>query len=292
MNALIYYLSFPLLWIISRLPFAVFYLLSDVVCFILYRLIGYRKTVVQGNLKIAFPDLAPTELLQIEKKFYTHLCDLFLEIIKSMGMRKEEMLQRFQVKNIEVLKTFEEQNRSIFLVCGHYASWEWMMSLGYHIKHKGYGIYRPISNPYFDALIKRIRSRHDAYIIPQKESVSIIKNKEDSGELGIYGFASDQSPRPKPLTYWRSFLGVHVPVYNGAERLAIELDVPVVFAKIKRVKRGYYELEFKTLTNQPKSLKKNEITDLFTEWLEAQIKEDPSQYFWTHKRFKYAKKEV
>lgn len=292
MNALIYYLSFPLLWIISRLPFAVFYLLSDVVCFILYRLIGYRKTVVQGNLKIAFPDLAPTELLQIEKKFYTHLCDLFLEIIKSMGMRKEEMLQRFQVKNIEVLKTFEEQNRSIFLVCGHYASWEWMMSLGYHIKHKGYGIYRPISNPYFDALIKRIRSRHDAYMIPQKESVSIIKNKEDSGELGIYGFASDQSPRPKPLTYWRSFLGVHVPVYNGAERLAIELDVPVVFAKIKRVKRGYYELEFKTLTDQPKSLKKNEITDLFTEWLEAQIKEDPSQYFWTHKRFKYAKKEV
>ena len=280
------------MWIISRLPFAVFYLLSDVVCFILYRLIGYRKSVVQGNLKIAFPDLAPTELLQIEKKFYTHLCDLFLEIIKSMGMRKEEMLERFQVKNIEVLKTFEEQNRSIFLVCGHYASWEWMMSLGYHIKHKGYGIYRPISNPYFDALIKRIRSRHDAYIIPQKESVSIIKNKEDSGELGIYGFASDQSPRPKPLTYWRSFLGVHVPVYNGAERLAIELDVPVVFAKIKRVKRGYYELEFKTLTDQPKSLKKNEITDLFTKWLEAQIKEDPSQYFWTHKRFKYAKKEV
>ena len=280
------------MWIISRLPFAVFYLLSDVVCFILYRLIGYRKSVVQGNLKIAFPDLAPTELLQIEKKFYTHLCDLFLEIIKSMGMRKEEMLERFQVKNIEVLKTFEEQNRSIFLVCGHYASWEWMMSLGYHIKHKGYGIYRPISNPYFDALIKRIRSRHDAYMISQKESVSIIKSKESAGELSIYGFASDQSPRPKPLTYWRSFLGVHVPVYNGAERLAIELDVPVVFAKIKRVERGYYELEFKTLTDQPKSLKKNEITDLFTEWLEAQIKEDPSQYFWTHKRFKYAKKEV
>ena len=171
------------MWIISRLPFAVFYLLSDVVCFILYRLIGYRKSVVQGNLKIAFPDLAPTELLQIEKKFYTHLCDLFLEIIKSMGMRKEEMLERFQVKNIEVLKTFEEQNRSIFLVCGHYASWEWMMSLGYHIKHKGYGIYRPISNPYFDALIKRIRSRHDAYMITQKESVSIIKNKDEIREL-------------------------------------------------------------------------------------------------------------
>ena len=289
MNALIYYLSFPLLWIISRLPFAVFYLLSDVVCFILYRLIGYRKTVVQGNLKIAFPDLAPTELLQIEKKFYTHLCDLFLEIIKSMGMRKEEMLKRFQVKNIEVLKTFEEQNRSIFLVCGHYASWEWMMSLGYHIKHKGYGIYRPISNPYFDALIKRIRSRHDAYMIPQKESVAIIKNKEASGELGIYGFASDQSPRPSAKSYWRTFMGVEVPVFTGAERLARELNNPIVFGNINRVKRGYYELEFKLLSGQPKKTKENEITDIYTNWLEEQIKKDPTQYFWTHKRFKHAR---
>jgi len=99
-NALIYYLSFPLLWIISRLPFPVFYRFSDLVCFILYRLVGYRKSVVQGNLKYAFPELTSAELLRIEKKFYTHLCDLFLEIIKSMGMRKEEMLERFQVKNI------------------------------------------------------------------------------------------------------------------------------------------------------------------------------------------------
>jgi KDO2-lipid IV(A) lauroyltransferase len=264
-------------------------MLSDLVCFLLYRVFGYRKGVVRSNLKLAFPKRSEKDLIAIEKKFYTHLCDLFLEIIKSMGMSKREMLKRFKVKNIEVLKTFEEENRSVFLVCGHYASWEWMMSLGYHIKHKGYGIYRPISNLYFDALIKRIRSRHDAYMIPQVTASSIIKNKELARELGIYGFASDQSPRPKPLTYWRTFLGMHVPVYNGAERLAKELDIPVVFCKIKRVKRGYYEVEFKLMTATPAQTKENEITDQYTEWLEAQIHEDPSQYFWTHKRFKYAK---
>jgi KDO2-lipid IV(A) lauroyltransferase len=264
-------------------------MLSDLVCFLLYRVFGYRKGVVRSNLKLAFPKRSEKDLIAIEKKFYTHLCDLFLEIIKSMGMSKREMLKRFKVKNIEVLKTFEEENRSVFLVCGHYASWEWMMSLGYHIKHKGYGIYRPISNPYFDALIKRIRSRHDAYMIPQATASSIIKNKELARELGIYGFASDQSPRPKPLNYWRTFLGMHVPVHNGAERLAKELDIPVVFCKIKRVKRGYYEVEFKLMTATPAQTKENEITDQYTEWLEAQIHEDPSQYFWTHKSFKYAK---
>ena len=114
-NAVVYYLSFPLLWIISRLPFSLFYYFSDLVCFLLYKIVGYRKSVVRSNLKRAFPKMQPDQLQSIEKQFYSHLCDLFLEIIKSMGMSKEEMLERFQVKNIEVLKTFEQQNRSIFL---------------------------------------------------------------------------------------------------------------------------------------------------------------------------------
>lgn len=288
-NALIYYLAYPLLFIISRLPFPVFYKLSDFVCFLLYRVFGYRKEVVRSNLKQAFPTFDDKKLHKIERKFYRHLCDLFLEIIKSMGMSKKEMIKRFDVKNIEVLTQFEKENRSAFLMCGHYASWEWMMSLGYHMKHKGYGIYTPIRNPYFDNLIKKIRSRHDAYMISQRTAAADIKRMEVNNQRGVFGFASDQSPRPKPLTYWRTFMGIKVPVYTGAERLARELNIPIVFAKINRVKRGYYEVEFKLLTDNPSVLPPNAITDTFTEWLEDQIKEDPSQYFWTHKRFKHAK---
>ena len=157
------------------------------------------------------------------------------------------------------------------------------------MKHKGYGIYKPISNPYFDNLIKKIRSRHDAYMISQRKAAEEIKRMEDNDERGVFGFASDQSPRPKPLTYWRSFMGIQVPVYTGAERMAREFDIPVVYGKMNRIKRGYYEVEFKLLTATPNELPPNAITDTYTEWLEAQIKEDPSQYFWTHKRFKHAK---
>lgn len=289
MNALVYYLTFPILFVVSRLPFPLFYLLSDFIYFLLYRLFGYRKTVVRSNLKHAFPELKEAEYRVIEKKFYRHLCDLFLEIIKSLGMNKDQMLKRFKVKNIEVLTQFERENRSVFLLCGHYASWEWMMSLGYHMNHLGYGIYRPIKNSYFDNLIKEIRSRHHAYMIPQKTAAEIIRQKEKKNERGVYGFASDQSPRPAPKSYWRPFMGINVPVYTGAERLARELNIPLVFGKIKRVKRGYYELEFKLITDQPKTTAVNEITDIYTEWLEEQIKEDPTQYFWTHKRFKHAK---
>jgi len=291
-QALLYYSLLPLLYIIAFLPFPLFYKLSDGVCFVLYRLFGYRKEVVRSNLKRAFPYKTNKELNQIEKRFYSHLCDLFLEMIKSMGMNKKEMLLRFKVKNIDVLQNYESQKRSVFLMCGHYASWEWMMSLGYHIDHRGIGIYRPLSNPYFDRLLKKIRSRHNAGMISMKTAAATIKENEDNKILGVYGFASDQSPRPKPLTYWRDFLGVRVPVYTGAERLARELNIPVVFGKITRVKRGYYEVEFKPISDQPKATQENEITDIFTEYLEAQIKEDPSQYFWTHKRFKFAKATV
>jgi len=157
------------------------------------------------------------------------------------------------------------------------------------MNHLGYGIYRPIKNPYFDRLIKKIRSRHDAYMIPQKTAAEIIREKELKNERGVYGFASDQSPRPTSKSYWRTFLGIDVPVFTGAERLARELNIPVVFGKIKRVKRGYYELEFKLISDQSKDTAVNQITDVYTEWLEEQIKEDPSQYFWTHKRFKHAR---
>jgi len=288
-NAIVYYLFYPLLFLVSRLPFPLFYLLSDGVCFLLYRVFGYRKSVVRSNLKLALPHLNNQEYHALERKFYRHLCDLFLEIIKSMGMSKKEMLKRFKVRNIEVLTQFEKENRSAFLMCGHYASWEWMMSLGYHMNHLGYGIYRPIKNPYFDRLIKKIRSRHDAYMIPQKTAAEIIREKELKNERGVYGFASDQSPRPTSKSYWRTFLGIDVPVFTGAERLARELNIPVVFGKIKRVKRGYYELEFKLISDQSKDTAVNQITDVYTEWLEEQIKEDPSQYFWTHKRFKHAR---
>jgi KDO2-lipid IV(A) lauroyltransferase len=291
MNAFIYIISYPFLFLISKLPFRSLYLLSDAVHILVFNFLGYRKQVIINNLKLALPHLTDKERNTIKKSFQRHFCDLFLEIIKSMGMSKKEMLKRFQIKNIEVLTQFEKQNRSAFIICGHYASWEWMMSLGYHMKHVGYGLYKPIGNPYFDKLIKKIRSKHNAYMIPIQTAISIITAKEQNNERGVYGFASDQSPRPKPLSYWRSFMGIEVPVYTGAERLARSLNIPVLFGKINRVKRGFYEVEFKVISDQSASTKEYFITDTFTTWLEEQITADPSQYLWTHKRFKYARKQ-
>ncbi|UNY98097.1 lysophospholipid acyltransferase family protein [Zhouia spongiae] len=290
MQLLTYLLVYPLLWMVSKLPFSVFYRVSDFMYLLLYRLIGYRKKVVRSNLRLAFPEKQPEEIKQIEKKFYHHLCDLFMEMIKSLTISKEEMQKRFRFKNIEVLRAFEEQNKSVVLLCGHYASYEWLMSLGYQIRHNGYAVYQPINNKYFDKLVKKIRTKHGAHLISRYETTKTILQKYKAGELALYGLAIDQSPMPSRARYWRKFFGIKVPVFVGAEKIAKSLNSPVIFMDIQKIKRGYYETSFTVISEQPKGLPDYEITDRFTQMLEAQIRKKPEYYLWTHKRFKHKDK--
>lgn len=290
MQRAVYLIAYPFIYLIASIPFNVLYVFSDFLRLIIYNLLGYRKKIVRSNLRKAFPHKSEDDLKWIEKRFYKHFCDITLEAFKSLTISSEEMQKRMVFKNLDVLTQFEKGNRSVIIMCGHYASWEWMLSIGYHTVSQGYGIYTPIMNKYLNKLIIKIRKKHRGNLISRYSAIQQIKNLHDEGNIAVYGFVSDQSPRPKPKSYWRPFLGVKVPVFVGAEMVARELDFGVVYAKINRVKRGYYEASFELISDQPKKTKLNRITDTFTEWLEQDIYSDPTQYLWTHKRFKHADK--
>jgi KDO2-lipid IV(A) lauroyltransferase len=290
LQRLVYLIAYPFIYIIASIPFSVLYVLSDVLSFLTLNIFGYRKKIVRSNLRRVFPDKNEHELKWIEKKFYKHFCDITLEAFKSFKLTSEEMQKRMVFKNLDVLNQFEKENRSVVIMCGHYASWEWMLSVGYHTTSEGYGIYTPLMNKYLDDLVIKIRKKHRANLISRYEAIRNIKNLHQNGILGVYGFVSDQSPRPKPKSYWRTFLGVKVPVFVGAEMIAREFDFGVVYAKINRIKRGYYEANFELICDQPKKTEVNRITDTFTEWLEQDIYCDPTQYLWTHRRFKHTNK--
>ena len=290
MQRAVYLIAYPIIYLIASIPFNVLYVFSDFLRLIIYNLLGYRKKIVRSNLRKAFPHKSEDDLKWIEKRFYKHFCDITLEAFKSLTISSEEMQKRMVFKNLDVLTQFEKGNRSVIIMCGHYASWEWMLSIGYHTVSQGYGIYTPIMNKYLNKLIIKIRKKHRGNLISRYSAIQQIKNLHDEGNIAVYGFVSDQSPRPKPKSYWRPFLGVKVPVFVGAEMVARELDFGVVYAKINRVKRGYYEASFELISDQPKKTKLNRITDTFTEWLEQDIYSDPTQYLWTHKRFKHADK--
>lgn len=290
MQFLAYILIYPLLWIISILPFKVLYFISDILYVLVYYVIGYRKKTVMYNLRLVFPDKTEKERITISKKFFHHLCDMILESIKSLTISEKEMKKHFTFTNVELIQELEKTDKNIALMCAHYANFEWIFILQTYVKRKGYGVYKRLTNKYFDALVKRIRARYNSYLITTKETIPTLLESKKTGELSISGFVSDQSPKAKKAFHWNDFMGIKVPVHTGAEMLAKRLDMSVVFFGVKKLKRGYYETSFKTLAINANDYKDYEITDMFLKLVEEQILEAPEYYLWTHKRWKHKDK--
>jgi len=287
MQLLIYLIVYPILWTISILPFRLLYIFSDCIYFLTYHVISYRKKVVRHNLALALPHLSDKERLTVEKKFYSHMCDMFLEMIKTMTISRAEIDKRYKFTNLEVYKELEKQEKSVALMCAHYASYEWAVSMNHHINFKGVGIYKKLANPHFDKLVRNIRSKFKAYLVTTKETIPTISGKYRSKTLCVYGFASDQSPKINAAFHWGKFMGIEVPVHTGAEMLAKKYDMNIIFLRTKKVKRGYYEASFEVLSENPSSVPNYEITDKFLTLVEQQIYEQPEYYLWTHKRWKH-----
>jgi KDO2-lipid IV(A) lauroyltransferase len=289
MQFLLFVLFYPLLWVISMLPFRLLYAFSDFTFLLVYHAVGYRKKIVRANLALAFPEKSATERLAIEKKFYRHMCDMFLEMIKTMTISEKEIRKRFVFTNLDAYLDLERKGKSIAMMCAHYASYEWVISMNYHITFKGYAIYKRVANRYFDKLVRDIRSRFRAYLITTKETVPTIEKNQAEGVLAVYGFASDQSPKVSKIYHWGSFMGVESPIITGAEMLSKRFDMNVIFLEVRKVKRGYYSATFSHALENVNAIPNYGVSDLFIKGVENQIREAPELYLWTHKRWKARK---
>jgi KDO2-lipid IV(A) lauroyltransferase len=105
------------------------YLFSDFIYVLVYYIFSYRKKVVRENIRLALPHLTEKERMRIEKDSYRHLCDMFLEMIKTMTISVKDIERRFVFTNIEVYQDLEKKGKSVALMCAHYASYEWVISI-------------------------------------------------------------------------------------------------------------------------------------------------------------------
>ncbi len=292
MKRLAYLLAYPMLWGISKLPYKLFYAFSDFAFFLIYYLVGYRKKVVKENLQFAFPEKSEEEILLIRKKFYHHFCDLFLEMAKTISISAEELKKRFVLKNPQKLQEIEALNKSYILMMGHYNSYEWVTALQLQgMTYKAFGIYKRIKNPYFDKMIRDSRGKFGVEMLDKDEVIRQMISDKRGGVLASYGMIADQAPKGGKTKYWRDFMGRRVPVFIGSEVAAKKLDFTVTYLKIEKVKRGFYEAELIPITENPQNLTDYQITDAYFDLLEKQIRRQPENYLWTHKRWKHVGKE-
>lgn len=280
----------PLLIFISWLPFRLLYFISDLFYYFLYYVIKYRRKVVRKNLELSKVAKSTKDLIRIEKKFYRHLTDVFFEMFKFYSISPEEMKKRFYIENPEIFYELEKKNKSVMFMTSHYGGFEWFLSINYHVPQLPFAVYTPLSNKSLESLIKKFRLRHGSKLISRYEAGSYIKKQIKENKLFLYGMAADQSAQIRSITYWKEFLGVKVPVFTGSERIAKQHNIPVVFGKVVKIKRGYYKVVVDLISEFPNEYKDYQITDIYLKKLEKQIREIPEYYYWTHNRFKHKDK--
>ncbi len=274
------------IYLLAALPFPLFYVFADGVFVLGYYMIGYRKKVIHQNLHNAFPHKSEEEIIALGKKFYASMIDVFLETMKLLVMSKTTIEKRFTFTNLEILNSFAERKQSVIFVLGHYGNWEWC-GQSFHLKHQFQedALYHPISNPFFEWLTHKLRSRFGMVLIPMQLSIKeMIRRKEI---LTGTAFLADQTPSAKDSSYWMPFLNQDTPIFLGTEKIAKKLNRPVVFVHIQKPKRGYYEGTFTIITDNPKDTPDFWITEQHTQLLEKDIIARPELWLWSHRRWKH-----
>jgi len=261
------------------------YRISDLIYFILYRIVGYRKKVILSNLKKAFPNKSEKEINQIISMVYLNLSDVIIEGIKGFTMFRSQIVTRHKIINPEVLDSIYQSGGSIIGVTGHYCNWEWgSLSASLQTHYEPIAFYKPLSNKWIDRFMLWSRSKYGTKLTSIYETSNTFENK--LGNKSFYLMAADQNPSKRKKSIWVDFLGIDTAFLDGPERYAKKYNYPVVYMDVQRKKRGYYTIELSVIAPDPSELPDGEITKRYAEKLESVILKEPGNWLWSHRRWK------
>ncbi len=280
-----YQLVFGMLYVFSLLPMPVLYVFSDLVAFLMYSVIGYRKKVVFDNLRQAFPEKTEQEIKTIAKKFYRNFVDHWAETLKLLSASRQTM-NRMATGNYEIFHQLHATGRSVQVNLGHFFNWELMtVHTGVNQPYTFLTVYLPQSNKIMNRLVLYLRGRWGNPLLSSSDMARAIIPWRKKQYLLALG--ADQRPVSPDNGYWLSFMGKPAGFVKGPEKFARGQGIPVVMMTTTRVKRGQYHFDFFLLADDPKSLPDGELIRRYVRHLEENIRLQPDLYLWSHKRWKH-----
>jgi KDO2-lipid IV(A) lauroyltransferase len=268
-------------------PFAVVPWLARSMAFVLQYVVRYRRTTAIENLKRCFPDKTALELRQVLSGVYFNLMLVLLETIKEFSSSQRQISSRITPPAAAQLEIFNTHFRGAILVTAHLGNWEWG---GYCIteflKGQGIAVYRPLKNRGADTFVRARRKKSQLLLIPMQEIVRSLARGE-SRESYIYLIA-DQSPDPDHA-HWEPFFGIQTPFFRGPAVLAHRYDLPVFFVHMERIRPLSYRMILEPLCLNPSETPPATITAAYVASLERQIRKRPTDWLWTHRRWKHSR---
>ncbi len=278
-----------IIWLVgalSCLPLPVLYAFSDLLFFILYRIVRFQRQLLANNLKLAFPAKTLAERNQLATICYRNALDFLFETLKTWQFDESEFRRRVSLKNPELLDQLGARYKTLLALTSHYGNWEWLqLACASQLKLPVAALYSSLNQPDIDALLKSMRSRFGSTLIEAKTALPALLNFSRQG--GIIAVNADQGPRPEDDKYWGQFLGIDTAFYTGPDKLARLFKTPVLFVHMQRTRRGYYEVEFELLCEPPYSQDQDIVMPAYIKVAERQILSAPQDWFWLYKRWKF-----
>lgn len=286
-----------LIRIFSWLPLSVLYFMADTVLYpLMYYVVGYRRKMVDKNLRKSFPEKSDKERKQLEKRFYHHFADTIMEIIYGYRISDEEMRERFVFENVEVVEALAHKNKGVFFMLGHLGNWEWIADIGKRYTDSSimeYNVYRQLKSPSADKAMLALRNKRGGGGCIEKSQLlrRLVAMRRQENPITI-GLISDQKPSPRNAHVWTTFLNQETAFLDGGEVLARKFGYAVTYVHVESPKRGYYRARFEVISDNPATMNPNDITLAYAKHLEANILESPELWLWTHNRWKWGRKEI
>lgn len=253
---------------------------------------GYRKAIVIGNLQKVF---GYEDIQSLSKGFYRNFCDITVESMKLFNASNKSVISRVEYteEGVTLMNRLKNEGRHVILVGAHMSNWEmYAMTFSRVIEHKTMALYKKLSDPIMDDAMLDSRQRMGLVMIEIEECKRWMDNHVlEGGEPVVVGFGFDQSPSNPKRAWWTTFLGVETPVYFGVEQWAHKYDAAVVYGAVRRTGRGRYKVEFRLVEEHVKGLNKGHVMDRCLGELEDEILQAPSDWLWSHKRWKHKRPE-
>ena len=291
-----------LLWPWSLLPLKAHYAIADFLAVILEKVVRYRRDTVVSNLSRCFPRLDYWTMKDALKQVYRHLADLIVEAVWFGGCNNPERLHRshiVEIENPELVHDLYEKSPSVMILYSHCGNWELyggVQSYNYKACDSGFRednfcvVYRALSSKWMDEFLKSNRfaplgdpSGFEGYI----ESKAMVRwALRNSSRKIFYNINTDQRP------YYNVSPDDHMPFffqdvhYMGAgAALACRMRMPVLFMHFKKQSRGHYVISYEQICKDASLMPASEIMRRYFDLLEADIREQPFNYLWTHRRW-------
>jgi KDO2-lipid IV(A) lauroyltransferase len=282
------------MWIrvFSRVPLFLWYPFARFLAWLAWRVIPYRRRVVEGNLKASFPEWDDAARERVIRDYYRGFADMLVEVMHSLRLTPEELARRVTIANPELVRDAvapkNGKGKPVLIVAAHQANWEWMllglsMQLGVPVD----AAYKPLIDNWAEIEMRKLRGRFGARLIPAQELLGdIIKQR---GQPRAIAMVADQEPVSSERKHWLKFLNRDTAFFLGAEEIARTTRYAAFFVGLQRTSRGHYRVEFVPLAGAGEQLPPGEFTARYARLVEQQIRGAPADWPWSHKRWKLKK---